>query len=294
MYWFLLFLFSFNILCADYTNYLSVCAVFKNEARFLKEWVEFHRIVGAEKFYLYNNDSTDDYLFVLQPYIDAGIVELTDWPGSFHADPHVQMRAYQDAIKRSAGVTRWLAIIDTDEFVFPVQHYSLAKFLRGYEKYAGVCPNWQLYGHSNVERIPTDKLMIECLIMKAAKRYTRNTHIKSIVQPHFVETCDNPHFCIYKPGHTQVTANKAPFVGPQSPSVEVDKVRINHYWSRDITFFWETKIGRIEASEEALIPLNATIDSKKEIFKYIKLLRQLCHCTPVKAKKSSVKTSEKW
>src|SRR5436190_22744853 len=61
---------------------LAVCAMFQNEARFLKEWLEFNILIGVEHFYLYNNYSTDNYLEILQPYIDAGIVDCIGWPYS--------------------------------------------------------------------------------------------------------------------------------------------------------------------------------------------------------------------
>src|SRR4051812_43400023 len=65
----------------QYQKYkLVACAIFQNETFFLREWIEYHRIVGVEHFYLYNNLSTDNYLEILQPYIAEGIVELFDWP----------------------------------------------------------------------------------------------------------------------------------------------------------------------------------------------------------------------
>ena len=36
---------------------VAVCAIFKNEAPYLKEWIEFNHLVGVEHFYLYNNNS---------------------------------------------------------------------------------------------------------------------------------------------------------------------------------------------------------------------------------------------
>lgn len=48
---------------------VSVCAIFKNEAPYLKEWIEFNRIVGVEHFYLYNNNSEDNYEEIIAPYI---------------------------------------------------------------------------------------------------------------------------------------------------------------------------------------------------------------------------------
>ena len=47
---------------------LTACLKFKDAARFLPEWIEFHQLVGFEHFYLYNNNSSDDYRGALAPY----------------------------------------------------------------------------------------------------------------------------------------------------------------------------------------------------------------------------------
>ena len=36
--------------------YLSVCAIAKNEGPYFKEWIEWHRKQGVEKFYIYEGD----------------------------------------------------------------------------------------------------------------------------------------------------------------------------------------------------------------------------------------------
>ena len=59
---------------------LSICAIFKNEAPYLREWVEFHRLVGVESIYLYQNRSEDDYQSALHPFLNDGFVHLIDWP----------------------------------------------------------------------------------------------------------------------------------------------------------------------------------------------------------------------
>ena len=42
---------------------LSVCAIFKDEASYLKEWIEYHKLVGVQHFYLYENENeSDDFL----------------------------------------------------------------------------------------------------------------------------------------------------------------------------------------------------------------------------------------
>jgi hypothetical protein len=62
----------------EYKYDLAICAIFQDEAPYLKEWIEFHRLVGVEHFYLYNHRSRDHYQEVLKPYILSGLVELID------------------------------------------------------------------------------------------------------------------------------------------------------------------------------------------------------------------------
>ncbi len=40
---------------------LVLCSIFQNEAAWLREWLEFHLLVGVQHALLYNNHSTDAY-----------------------------------------------------------------------------------------------------------------------------------------------------------------------------------------------------------------------------------------
>lgn len=263
---------------------LAICAIFKNEARFLREWIEFHRLVGVQRFYLYNNSSTDDYLDVLYPYIKKKIVHLIDWPtDNFSCFGVAQCTAYDHAIRSNQGKVKWLAVIDTDEFLFPVEEDNLLDFLSQYEEFGGLCVNWQMYGTSNVNTIPQNKLLIETLVRKAPLNFSENIHVKSIVKPDRVDYFPNPHTCNYKPGFCQVNADKEAFSGPFSPYISVDKICINHYWSRDEDFFFNVKLSRRKEfgdSEEnswtRLELLNSTVDDKRSILRFVAKLRKRC------------------
>ena len=62
-----------TVIHATETEYLlSICAIFKNEGHYLKEWIEFHKLQGVEHFFLYNNNSTDDYEQVLYQSLNEG------------------------------------------------------------------------------------------------------------------------------------------------------------------------------------------------------------------------------
>lgn len=265
---------------------LAVAAIFQNEGPYLKEWIEFHKLVGAQHFYLFNNRSTDEYMTVLQPYIEAGEVDLIDWPGPASDEDilawrQCQNNAYAHAISFTKGKVRWLAVIDLDEFLFPVDGDNLLELLeKEYSKYAGVCVNWQMYGTSKIKSLPKNTLMIESLTYRAKDDYYRHHTIKSIVRPEFVKSCDCAHYFKYKPGYFHVNTHKEkqPLDKTQTKHIYLDKMRINHYWTRDEDYYWSVKVPRWEQKfsegffEKRLEELHQVED--KAIFKYIPALKK--------------------
>ena len=140
---------------------------------------------------------------------------------------------------RTQGVAKWVAFIDLDEFLLPVVVDNLATFLNDYEDYGGLCVNTVMFGTSNVEAIPENGLMIEYLSMAGDLDHKHNHHVKSIVRPDRTEKFGNPHFATYKKGFFQVNSDKLQFEGPLSPYTTQSKVRINHYYTRDINGYWK-------------------------------------------------------
>ena len=101
---------------------ISICGIFKNESPFLKEWIEFHEMIGIEHFYLYNNNSEDNYQEILQPYIEQGLVTLIDWPYE-----QAQIKAYQNFYETYRHETQWISFLDIDEFFCPRYEQTLTK-----------------------------------------------------------------------------------------------------------------------------------------------------------------------
>ena len=121
---------------------VAVCAIFKNEAPYLREWIEYHKIAGVSHFYLYNNFSDDNFRTVLEPYIADGDVTLTEWPME-----QGQMAAYKDCVRKARRECRWIGFVDLDEFVVPVDDDHLYDFLKRFEKNRGsVIMYWKIFG----------------------------------------------------------------------------------------------------------------------------------------------------
>lgn len=264
---------------------LCICAFFKNEAPFLREWIEFHRLVGVERFILYNNDSIDSFAEVLAPYVEKEIVECLDWPNEAGEANwlNAQRRAYNHCVKKCEGKTEWLALIDIDEFLVPVAHPDLLSFLSQFEdqpSVGGIKVNWQLYGTSGLKKVPEGQLLIEALTWKAPWDYRApvgldNRRFKSIVRPHAVDTY-HIHFASLKPGFT--SAFSRAFLNEEP--IDIEQIRINHYWSRTEDYFSEVKIDRrlefCPLKREQLIERLADLNQVEDriMMRFIPLLRE--------------------
>jgi hypothetical protein len=187
--------------------YLSICAIFKDEAPYLPEWIEFHRLVGVEHFFLYDNLSADGGREVLEPWVRAGVVTISDC--SIPLGQGGQGWAYADALERARGRTRWLAFIDLDEFLFSPAPTPLPEVLREYEEHPGVIVNWQVYGSSGLTT-RTGGLVIESFLKRARTQWVRNRRVKSIVDPTQAVRPIGPHFFEYADGALAVREDHKP------------------------------------------------------------------------------------
>jgi Glycosyltransferase family 92 len=241
------FLLSFPICRAEYRYNLAICAIFQDEAPYLKEWIEFHRLIGFEHFYLYNHRSQDNYREELSPYIESGLVELKN-VNKIATDIEVfnplQCKCYTECLIQARGACKWLAFIDIDEYLFPVERQSLLVVLQEYEKYGGVGVNWRVFGSSRVWKILPNQLLIEALTRCTVKNYRLNNYIKSIVRPERTSHYVHPHIPIFYGEYFAVNTDRLPVEGMKSTYVQTNKLQINHYWTRDGQYFYEKKIQR--------------------------------------------------
>jgi hypothetical protein len=204
---------------------LAVCAIFRDEARYLAEWVTFHRLQGVEAFYLYDNRSSDDWRAALAPEIDSGIVTVTDWP-----DVPGQRGAYEDCLSRHRNDARWIAFIDSDEFLFSPTGTLLPAVLRRFDTHPGVVVNWRIYGSNGYETSP-DGLLIDNYLWRAADDHEANRLVKSIVYP---RQTDGWHLSAHYFRHAgnPVGEDGRPALRQTREPPTADLLRINHYYAK--------------------------------------------------------------
>lgn len=216
----------------EFPNQLSVVAIIKNEASYIQEWIEFHKLVGVTKFYLYNNESEDNLEDKLAPYLLDGSVELHTIIGKGK-----QLEAYERAIQIAKNETRWLAILDIDEFLLPLDNNRIIDILDEGRKSA-MLVGWMVYGSGGFIRRP------EGLVTENYRKHATDDFIadyKSIVNPRKVICVKNPHFVQVLGKTTDENGKKIwqyPYTNsPQALPASKKRIRINHYYSKSLEEF---------------------------------------------------------
>lgn len=205
---------------------VAIGVFFRNAGKYLREWLLFHTAAGVDYFYLYNNDSEDDFATVVAPWVRRGRAEVIDWPGVLQQGP-----AFDDCIVRARGRAQWLALLDDDEFLFDSRGEPLGEVLRAYPAVGGVAVSWYLYGTSG--RIYEEP---EHVIRRFVRRRKEiDQHHKCIVRPDRVtRTLVLGHLAECQPGYTIVDQLNRPVTTPTSPTPAVERLRINHYLTKSV------------------------------------------------------------
>jgi len=223
-------------------NALAICAIFRDEALYLREWVEFHLMMGVSRFFLYQNRSKDNWREVLQPYIDRKIVELIEWP---QAGP-TQMAAYSDCLRKHHGQQLWIAFIDIDEFLFSPQYPTVPPALeRINQAWGAVGVNWVYFGASGREEYSPEPV-IERFNWRLPNTNDNSRHIKSIIRMDKGCTSgQNAHFFNVAAGTFGEEGEK---IGSARTVIHHSSLlRINHYGTKSRQEYYKRiALGRVD------------------------------------------------
>ena len=199
-------------------NYVSLCAIVRDEELYIREWIQYHYSLGIEQFYIYNNESKDNTYSLVQSLSDSYPIELMNVVGS-----PAQLQTYEHCLQQHRKDSRWIGFIDADEFIVPVRPFK--KWLTMYEQHAGVAMHWYLFGSNGHEHYTPDAVV---------ERFTRrqpdvNPHIKCFVNPLKTKNALTPHRFTHN--GFLVDEHMKPFDNDQVLQYNgtADMIQINHY-----------------------------------------------------------------
>ena len=175
--------------------YLSACVLIRTINPFmLAELLLYHRLIGVEHFYIFDNRSIYDLSYILKAMNDVSLY-ICDGENSQES---VLISVYNYCLNRCRDETEYLVFIDDDEFInFNDKYQSIPEIIKEFKEPDALMMNWLFMGCGNYRVRPFDKLMIESNTF-SAKSFDKQT--KGIYKTSSVLKFSSPHFGDFNEG----------------------------------------------------------------------------------------------
>jgi hypothetical protein len=206
-----------------------ICSVFKNESHILDEWIKHYLCRGVDHIYLVNDFSTDNYLPILEKYKG----HITCYNNDIVTrDVGRQIMIYEKYFRPILSNSKWVSIIDLDEFLYSPAEKSFSDILEKYKEYSQIRIDWLHFGSSGHIQQPDSvvkKFTRRSILDKTKSYYSYKNIFKSdtlvLFNVHLNTVSGPTHIIEYKEG-------------------EIADLVINHYPIQSLDFFMKVKATR--------------------------------------------------
>ena len=223
---------------------VALCCIGRLENQYAVEYVEYYKNIGVDKIFIYDNnhDGEEHFEDVLQPYIDDGLVEITDYRNK----EAVQMLAYNDCYEKHNEEYDWICFFDFDEFLTLVENNNIKDYLKNFKDCDVIKINWMIYTDNNLiindkrpvlERFTTPMAYDKCF----SYDFPENNHVKSFIRGgikgfEWTATPHVPNMDFRFVNSTGGTSDGSPFQG-----YDFSKAYIKHFSMKTIDEYYNKK-----------------------------------------------------
>jgi hypothetical protein len=220
---------------------LAICSIQRDRGPWIKEWIEFHKIVGFEKFYIFLHNCTDnssEVIFELSKKHDISAFIVSNDVS------RPQLAVYQYCYQNFSDLHSWIAFIDGDEFLYSPNEISILPTLNQFNQLqlSAIGVYWKCFGSSNHITEPNG-LITENYRYRAPNNFKSNSHFKSIVkggEKKYFSILNNAHYFRTKHG-TYDTSLRELSHGLTNNDPCYEKLIINHYATQSRYYFEKFK-----------------------------------------------------
>ncbi len=220
---------------------LAICALAKNEAVYLPEWIAFHFLQGVSEFLIFDNHSTDDTRDTLAQIARYVPVSVVDWSGDNF--DKMQMDAYREGAKHLIGRAHWVAFIDIDEFLFSSRNYLLPVELAQFGPQVGaIAVGHRIFGSSG-HTAYTPELVTSRFVRCAVPDHPQSQWFKTIARPALIDTFDSVHSVVLREGeylladHTPLRCDNPSWHPGHADRVGHGTISLFHYMVKSLEEF---------------------------------------------------------
>lgn len=225
-------------------HYLSLCAIFKNEAHIMEEWIKHYLYHGVDHFYMIDDRSDDNYMDIINKYIESGLVTLYHTkdvdPENITKIRKVHNRQgifYDHFVLPLKHETKWLAVVDLDEFLYSAVEIDIKNILKKHEDIHTIQVDWLTFGSNGFIEQP--KNVVESFIKRCDYYNSKKIGIysfKSISQTQHLKSI-GIHGCKFS---VEINSKFLSYEdNPENP-----QLIINHYSVQSLNLFLKIKAVR--------------------------------------------------
>lgn len=231
---------------------LAIGTIVKDDVHYLREWIEYHLLVGFEHVYIWNHDAVGGAAWratveLVLPYVERGLATFQVWEDT---SANWQMHGWADLIAHCGAQADWLALTDADAFFYPVEGPSVAAILAGYEatQVAGLAVYCSTFGSSGLVEPPP--LQTQAFLRRAQLDHGANWTANYILRPANLEPSDGKGYNIPRNGAALIDTDFVRLnTKPGKRNGPLDVLRLNHYSVRSKAD-WDRKCQRGWPGEE--------------------------------------------
>ena len=196
---------------------VNMLCIAKNEDRYIDEWVQYHKKLGIDEFYIYENNwrCNLNYEYINKIPFDGNAKQIP---------------AYNHYFENYSDKADWVVVIDIDEFIVLKKHNNIKELITDYDngQVDGIGINWVLFGDNGLDKVYDDNYSV-------IDRFTRsgaspNRHVKVIVKSIKDLKYKNPHTPEH--GLKIIDTSHNRIIGPFNCTGITEVAQINHYHTK--------------------------------------------------------------
>ena len=265
-----------------------VCAMAKNEHKYINEWVEHYINLGVDKIYIYDNDDIDKPFirdFINSKFLDKCVIKNIRG----QQRPKLQHDIYTGFYIKYGKTFDWCLFCDIDEFLFGINNIHSWLEQPQFKNAEQIRIKWKLFGDDNLIERDMTKKVVDTFHQEISHSLNRNLVDKGnlekqgkmivrgglnnviIRSPHFASygTRDNVIPSILPSG--KQTFSKVAIQDDYSN----ETIYLNHYMTKSLSEFIEQKLTRTDAVFGNTIALDYYWRINKKTPEKIKYLKNM-------------------
>ena len=239
---------------------IVVCAMAKNEHKYINEWVEHYINLGFDKLYIYDNDELDSPN--IKDYISSKFLNkcvIKNIRGQHK--PKLQHDIYTGFYAKYGKTFEWCLFCDIDEFLFGVENIHSLLDQPMYQNAQQIRVRWKLFGDDNLITRDMSKKVVDSFQIEIKHSLNRNLiNIGNLEkQGKMIVRGGLPNVIIRSP-HFASFLNRDNIIPSILPSGKVcyskvaieedysnETIYLHHYMTKSLSEFIEQKLNRTDA-----------------------------------------------